>query len=90
MSECWECHAAVGSPDDTGLCDGCRPFMCAECGNLTEWVDCYNCEDGYSHHDCGEDCCACAWPEDNVPCDICQGKGGWRACPSCQPRAFND
>ncbi len=38
--------------------------------------DCPNCGGtGYSGHECGEDCCACANPEDNVICDWCQGKG---------------
>lgn len=42
------------------------------------WMDCWKCGgEGYSHHDCGEDCCACLYPEDNVRCDICEGKGGW-------------
>ena len=42
------------------------------------WIRCWNCGgDIYVDHDCGEDCCACAWPEDNVECDICDGKGGW-------------
>jgi hypothetical protein len=37
---------------------------------------CSNCGgSGYSHHDCGEDCCACLQPEDNVVCDWCEGKG---------------
>lgn len=42
-----------------------------------EWVDCYNCIDGYSHHDCGEDVCCCLNPKDNVICDVCDGDGGW-------------
>lgn len=43
-----------------------------------EWEDCWNCGgSGYTHHDCGEDTCACLDPEDNVPCDVCGGKGGW-------------
>ena len=49
------------------------------------FVDCWNCEDGYSHHDCGEDCCVCADPEPNVRCDICRGKGGYYLCPTCAP-----
>lgn len=41
--------------------------------------DCWNCGGtGYSHHDCGDDCCCCADPEDNVVCDVCDGAGGWR------------
>lgn len=46
------------------------------------WIDCWNCGgEGYSDHDCGEDCCACLYPEDNVVCDICNGEGGWRGIP---------
>lgn len=43
-----------------------------------DYVDCWNCGgSGKSHHDCGEDTCCCLHPIDNVPCDICDGKGGW-------------
>ncbi len=43
-----------------------------------EWEDCWNCGgEGYSDHDCGEDCCVCLHPENNVPCDVCGGDGGW-------------
>jgi len=43
---------------------------------LDEMEDCPNCGGtGYSSHECGEDCCACAYPEDNVICDWCDGKG---------------
>lgn len=42
------------------------------------WVDCWQCGgEGTTGHDCGEDCCNCADPEDNVTCDICHGHGGW-------------
>lgn len=41
------------------------------------WQECWNCTDGYSHHDCGEDTCCCVEPEDNVVCDVCQGAGDW-------------
>ncbi len=57
---------------DFKLCPVCR---C--CEMVTHYVDCTNCEDGYSGHDCGEDCCCCLDPEPNVVCDICEGKGGW-------------
>ena len=41
-----------------------------------EMEDCPNCGGtGYSDHDCGEDCCACLEPEDNVVCNWCGGKG---------------
>lgn len=89
MLQCWNCGALRDNAED-GLCPGCRPYLCHHCGNMKERVECYNCEDGYSHHDCGEDCCACVSPEPNQACDICEGHGGWQACPSCQPNAFND
>lgn len=54
--------------------------QCAHCGSSCDWTTCYNCEDGYSGHDCGEDCCCCLNPEDNVTCDICRGYGGWWSC----------
>ena len=59
---------------DLDLCPRC------ECCELV-WVECWNCGGtGYSHHDCGEDCCCCLHPEDNVICDVCWGKGGWQEC----------
>lgn len=45
---------------------------------LGDWVDCWNCIEGLTGHDCGEDTCCCLHPEDNVVCDICNGEGGWR------------
>ncbi len=43
-----------------------------------DWVECWNCGgEGTDGHDCGEDTCCCLYPEDNVTCDICKGKGGW-------------
>ena len=59
--------------------------VCKKCGNEMDWRDCYNCEEGYSYHDCGEDCCCCLDPEPNVRCDICEGKEGWHQCMHCHP-----
>lgn len=56
---------------------------CEKCGNSLSWRDCWNCDEGFSHHDCGEDCCCCLYPEDNVECDICEGEGGWWQCRLC-------
>ena len=53
--------------------------VCKSCWAHFEWIECYNCEDGYSHHDCLDDTCACADPEPNVVCDVCDGQGGWWA-----------
>lgn len=51
--------------------------------NGNEWVRCWQCGGGiYVDHDCGEDTCCCAFPEDNVICDICNGEGGWERTPN--------
>ena len=54
--------------------------QCARCGSSCDYTHCGGCEDGYSGHDCGEDCCCCLYPEDNVICDVCNGDGGWWTC----------
>ena len=61
--------------------------VCATCGGDVVWDECYNCEDGYSDHECGEDCCCCINPEPNVICDVCKGLGGWWRCPSCESKS---
>lgn len=43
-----------------------------------EWVECDVCGGtGVDGHECGEDTCACAEPEDNETCAQCYGDGGW-------------
>ena len=60
--------------------------VCEKCTNRESWRGCWNCGgEGYSDHDCGEDCCCCADPEDNVLCDICDGAGGFYVCDICYP-----
>lgn len=55
--------------------------QCARCGSSCGWQDCESCVDGYSSHNCGEDCCFCDDPDEyNVPCDFCRTKGGWWVC----------
>jgi hypothetical protein len=55
--------------------------QCARCGASMEWRNCDYCDsEGYTGHECGEDCCCCLGPEPNVPCDICDGRGGWYDC----------
>jgi hypothetical protein len=57
--------------------------QCARCGSSCVPVDCTECAgDGVTHHDCGEDCCNCRNPEDNVRCEVCRGRGGWHECAS--------
>lgn len=53
---------------------------CTICGSSLDYQVCDACDGGYVGHDCGEDCCACLHPEDNIVCDICEGKGGWWQC----------
>jgi hypothetical protein len=60
--------------------------VCAKCGGDVDWIDCYDCENGYSHHDCGEDTCCCLDKSPNVVCDTCDGKGGWFRCYSCESK----
>lgn len=54
--------------------------QCARCGSDVFSERCEYCEDGFDGHDCGEDCCCCQYPEDNVPCQYCGGSGMWRRC----------
>lgn len=55
--------------------------QCSRCGGAVEYVTCDRCGgEGVDGHECGEDTCACRYPEDNVPCDICLGDGGWVIC----------
>ncbi len=56
--------------------------QCARCGSSVETERCNSCEDGFDGHDCGEDCCPCLYPEDNIPCDYCRGKGVFHTCQS--------
>lgn len=55
--------------------------QCARCGSSIMFEDCDNCGgEGYSGHDCGEDCCCCADPDDNVVCSWCGGEGAHAVC----------
>lgn len=46
--------------------------------SVGDWTECDVCGgEGVDGHECGEDTCACAWPEDNMPCSNCGGEGGW-------------
>jgi hypothetical protein len=55
--------------------------MCSFCGSSVHWEDCDQCGGtGYNGHECGEDTCCCLYPEDNVTCDYCDGKGGHYHC----------
>lgn len=72
--------------DDRDLGDEPKLELCETCHNEQDWRQCYECGGtGFSSHDCGEDSCNCLYPEDNVPCDTCQGAGGWLQCRNCLP-----
>jgi rRNA maturation protein Nop10 len=55
---------------------------CPKCGSQTYRRNC-DCEEGFSHHDCGEDSCCCLAPEPNRRCSECGGKGWHNWCPTC-------
>jgi len=79
----------MSDPSQTQVIEHVR--SCDKCSFELDWADCWNCGgEGFSYHDCGEDCCCCLNPEDNVECDICDVNGGWWACPMCEPRAFDE
>ena len=58
-------------------------YRCSDCGGEVNWFECDSCNDGHSHHDCGEDTCICLEPTDNVVCTDCNGKAGWWRCYKC-------
>jgi hypothetical protein len=59
--------------------------VCTKCGADAEWHECESCGgEGLDGHDCGEDCCNCLDPEDNLDCFVCEGEGGWWTC-DCEP-----
>lgn len=58
-------------------------YPCPECGAEMTRVECWECGgEGVSGHDCGEDTCCCMDPDDNMTCELCNGKGGWPDCPT--------
>ena len=64
-------------PRDGGEWD-CK---CARCGSSADSQTCMQCcGDGYSGHDCGDDCCCCLEPDDDVLCGLCDGRGYWNRC----------
>jgi hypothetical protein len=68
-------------PDLIDIFDDEHGPYCPVCGAAMDWEDCDRCGgDGYDGHDCGEDVCCCLEPEDNEPCEQCDGKGGWWSC----------
>lgn len=61
------------------------PPACKECATELDWEECWDCVgEGVTHHECGDDTCACLIPEDNVICQTCSGENGWYRCPICK------
>jgi len=55
--------------------------QCARCGSSACYEECESCGgECFDGHDCGDDCCCCACPEDNVECQYCGGEGGFHVC----------
>ena len=67
-----------------GLRDGREwDCQCGRCGSSLDFDECEVCGgEGYDDHDCGEDSCCCAFPENNVRCEACAGRGAWPRCAS--------
>ena len=56
--------------------------QCPKCGHEAYRREC-ECDDGLSHHDCGEDSCCCVDDSPNVRCDMCLGRGEHVWCRRC-------
>lgn len=55
--------------------------QCARCGSSMYDEECDACSGScVVGHECGEDCCSCADPIDNVLCDECNGHGRHYYC----------
>jgi hypothetical protein len=57
---------------------------CEICSAEMERVECWHCGGEGGFHDCGEDCCCCLYPEDNLneACQECRGEGSYWQCPN--------
>ena len=73
MSQTW-----IGQHPNDGREYDCQ---CARCGSSLMFDECESCGgEGTAGHDCGEDCCACLHPEENIDCDYCNGEGHYPHC----------
>ena len=88
MESCFHCHRSeIEKPvNRTCACHERAYISCAaDCfaDEWEEWEVCWECGgEGVNGHDCGEDCCPCLEPEENMTCQTCDGKGGWKPAPS--------
>lgn len=54
---------------------------CPKCGSFRDWVDCYNCPDGFIDlYDLDP---SYYRPDEREPCKICNGEGGFLVCREC-------
>ena len=66
------------------------PSKCKECGDLMEWIDCWNgCDEGWITDLYEQD--PLWYDEDDMErCDVCNGKSGWYVCNVCHPESDNE
>jgi hypothetical protein len=66
--------------------------ICSRCECCELIIEsCEECEGGLSGHECGEDTCCCKFPEDNVRCEFCGGRGYLAVClGSCDENGKHD
>lgn len=71
-------------PEDLEHIGMCHP--CAECGNSTSWLPCWNCmgEGGWDGEQLMEEDPLWYDEDDYRRCDECRGKGGWDYCIRCR------
>lgn len=54
---------------------------CPICGSELRPEMCWQCHGDGGFHDCGEDCCACADPDEITDiCEECRGEGLYLVC----------
>lgn len=72
--------------------DGGIDNVCEQCGLSLEWISCWSCFGEGGYHDCGEDCCCCLEPDEdlNIQCDVCEGEGGWLGCEACAEKSSKE
>lgn len=61
--------------------DDCDDAVCPVCFGPMDREPCWQCDGEGGWHDCGEDCCCCADPDEiDIWCDECDGEGEYLVC----------